>query len=216
MGTRDEYRSAALIASAASSLAIASLGLVLLIAELIDVFVRHQWVTRYLGDDSPGPTTTPMAPLPFLWQGDENRLQLAATAMLIVGMVTAVLAMRWLQRSTRGGGLIPVTGRLALAAGITGAVAHILVMSGNIVSYSSGSTCDTVRLLPWLELAAVLGLIGAGVGLRAVISIGHHTDRESLKALSLGGATVGLGGAVIGLCASVIVLHFVVGPQCPW
>jgi hypothetical protein len=212
MGTGSARRHAAHQASAVSSAAISSLGLVLLIVQLIDVFVRHQWVTR----DSPVLTTAPVAPLPFLWPGDyDSQLVLAAAAMLILGVIAAVLAIRSLLRSRQYPGLLSPAGRLVLTAGTAAATAQIVITFWNVWDYAGGSTCDTVKLLPWLELSALLGLIGAGVGLRALISIGHRTDRSPLKALSLGGATVGLGGCVIGLCIVGIVLQSVVAPQCP-
>jgi hypothetical protein len=213
MGTGEPRRRAAQGAAALGSVAISSLGLVLLMLQLIDVFVRHQW--GGIGPDAAVLTPAPVAPLPFLWPGDTDPLLLAAAAMLVLGLITAVLAIRSLLRSRQYPGLLSGAGRLVLTVGTAAASAQILDTFLSIWAYAGGSICATVKLLPWLELSALLGLIGAVVGLRALISIGQRTDRSPLKAVSLAGATVGLGGAVIGLCTFVVVVQSVVARQCP-
>src|SRR5215472_9078042 len=211
MGTGEARRPAAEEAAAAGSAAISSLGLALLLVQLIDVFVRHQW-----GGSGPGDPilTAPVAPLPFLWPGDDSQLQEAAAAMLLPGSIAAILAIRSLLSSRRYPGLLSPAGRLLLTAGTAAATAQIAIVFLNVL-YFTGSICDTVKLLPWLELSALLELVGAAVGLRVLIAIGDRTDRMRLKALSLGGATVGLGAAVIGLCIVTTLVEAVVGRQCP-
>src|SRR5215831_4639428 len=114
MRTGDARRPAAQHAAAATSVAISSLGLVLLIVQLIDVFVRRQWGGS--GPDAPV-LTAPVAPLPFLWPGDDTQLQLAAAVMLLLGLTAAMLTIRSLLRSRRVPGLLSPGCRLLVMVG---------------------------------------------------------------------------------------------------